>query len=114
MYFRDPAELPGPLPTSEEISNAPKSGLSPRRHVWGEGGGMCIVRGIYVVKCDINLTQNKGNALLFIEKHLKIPVPRLYAMYHDPSSGLLHLVMEYIPGVDLESLCSSLAVEVKP
>ncbi|KAJ6443703.1 hypothetical protein O9K51_04882 [Purpureocillium lavendulum] len=102
-----------PLPTSDEIRNASKSELSPRRSAWGDGGGMCLIRGVYVVKFGATVTENEGNALLFVEKHLEISAPRLYAMYHDPPSGPLHLVMEYIRGADLESVWESLSVEAK-
>lgn len=112
-YFRAAAELPGPLPTPAEIRDASKSELSPRRSAWGDSGGMCLIRGIYIVKFGATVTENEGNALLFVEKHLNIPAPRLYAMYRDPPSGPLHLVMEYIQGVDLESLWNSLSVEAK-
>lgn len=79
-YFRAAAELPGPLPTLDEIRDASKSELSPRRSAWGDGGGMCLVRGVYVVKFGATVTENEGNALLFVEKYLNISAPRLYAM----------------------------------
>lgn len=74
---------------------------------------MCLVRGIYVVKFGATVTENEGNALLFVERHVDIPAPRLHAMYRDPSSGHLHLVMEYIQGVHLESVWESLSGEAK-
>ena len=112
-YFRDAAELPGPLPDPLEIRNTPKSDLTSRRNAWEDRAGMCLIRDIYVVKFGIDVTENEGNALIFIEKHLKIPAPRLCAMYRDVPSGPLYLVMEYIHGVDLESVWKSLSVETK-
>lgn len=112
-YFRDVTELPGPLPTPVEIRAATKSGLSPRRNAWGDGGGVCLIRDVYIVKFGAKVTENEGNALLFIEENMDISAPRLYAMYRDSPSGHLYLVMEYIQGVDLESLWSSLSGEAK-
>ncbi|PNY23286.1 Uncharacterized protein TCAP_06757 [Tolypocladium capitatum] len=112
-YLRAAAELPGPLPPPDGLRDASKSELSPRRSFWDDGGGMCLIRGIYVVKFGATVTENEGHALLFVEKHANISAPRLYAMYRDPPSGPLHLVMEYIQSVDLESLWNSLSVEAK-
>ncbi|KAH7148975.1 hypothetical protein B0J13DRAFT_674215 [Dactylonectria estremocensis] len=112
-YFRDAAELPGPLPTAVEIRDSSKSDLSPRRSAWGGGSGVCCIRGIYIVKYGPEVTENEGNALLFIENRMDISAPRLYAMYRDSPSGPLHLVMECIQGTDLESLWKSLSVEAK-
>ncbi|KAI1501060.1 hypothetical protein F5X99DRAFT_409372 [Biscogniauxia marginata] len=93
-YFRDAAELPGPLPTPMEIRDTSTPELSPRRSAWGDSNG-------------------GGNALLFVEKHLHISAPRLYAMYRDSPNGPLYLVIEYIRGVNLESLWNSFSVEAK-
>ncbi|CAI6091437.1 unnamed protein product [Clonostachys chloroleuca] len=106
-YFCNSAGLPGPLPTPDEIQDAS------RRHGWGSSGGVCVIRGIFLVKYGVKVTENEGNALLFVEEHLNISAPRLYAMYHDPHSKVLHLVMEYIQGVDMESLWKTLSVEAK-
>ncbi|KAJ4204148.1 hypothetical protein NW759_014985 [Fusarium solani] len=110
-YFRLATELPGPLPTSAEIQHASKPGLSPRRSIWEGGAGVFLIRGIYIIKCGPNITETQGNALLSVERNLDISTPRLYAMYRDPQSGFLHLVMEYVPDIDLESLWSDLRVK---
>ncbi|KAI5464341.1 phosphotransferase family protein, partial [Mariannaea sp. PMI_226] len=111
-YFRDATELPGPLPTLNEIHNSP-SNLSPRRKAMGGSGGVCCIRDIYLVKYGTSVTENEGNALLFIENHSKISTPRLYAMYRHSRSGPLYLVMEYIQGINLHSIWASLSVESK-
>ncbi|SPJ79053.1 uncharacterized protein FTOL_07444 [Fusarium torulosum] len=103
-YVRNAAELPGPLPTLSEIHNSPESQLSPRRNDLSSPGGVIVVRGTYVVKFGQRVTEYEGNALLFIEKHLQIGAPRLYAMYRDEVSGCFYLIMEYIQGVNLESI----------
>lgn len=111
-FFCNPAELPEPLPSLNEIHTS-ESVLSPRRDGWVGDGGVCVVRGIYLVKYGINLTENEGNALLFVEKHLGIPAPRLYAMYRDLDSKVLYIVMEYIQGTNMESVWKTLPVEAK-
>ncbi|CAG7559102.1 unnamed protein product [Fusarium equiseti] len=113
LYVRDAAELPGPLPTLSEIHNSPDSQLSPRRTSVSSLGGVAVVSGIYFVKYGENVTEYEGNALLFVEKHLQIGAPRLYAMYRDETSGCFYLIMEYIQGVNLESIWSTLFTESK-
>ncbi|RJE19219.1 Phosphotransferase enzyme family [Aspergillus sclerotialis] len=60
----------------------------------------------YVVKYGPLVTENEGYALLFVEERLKIGAPRLYAMYRDRNT--LYIVMEYIPGISLGMVWSSL------
>ncbi|KAF4446833.1 phosphotransferase enzyme family protein [Fusarium austroafricanum] len=112
-YFRNAAELPGPLPTLSEIHNSPEPQLSPRRTGLSSPGGVTVIRGIYVVKYGKRVTEYEGNALIFVEKHLRIGAPRLCAMFRDEPSGCLYLIMEYIQGVNLESIWSTLSVESK-
>lgn len=114
-YFRDPTDLPGPLPTAEEISDGlSKSDMSLRRSIQGSEGGVCVVRDMFVVKAGHMVTENEGSTLLFLEQQCPgIPSPRLYAMYRKESSGQLCLVMEYLPGVDLRSLWTSLSLDSK-
>jgi hypothetical protein len=112
-YVRNAAELPGPLPTLSEIHSSPESQLSPRRNGLSSPGGVSVVRGIYVVKYGKRVTEYEGHALLFIEKHLQIGAPRLYAMYQDKASGCFYLIMEYIQGVNLGSIWPSLSEESK-
>ncbi|KAF5002440.1 hypothetical protein FGRMN_452 [Fusarium graminum] len=111
-YFRTATELPGPLPTLSEIHNSP-SHLSPRRCGLSPPGGVSVIRNIYVVKYGKTVTEYEGNVLLFIEKHIQIAAPRLYAMYRDEPSGTFYLIMEYIPGVNLESMWPLLSTESK-
>lgn len=114
-YFRDVTELPGPLPTAEEISDGlAKSDMSPRRSIQGSEGGVCVVRDMYVVKAGYMVAENEGSTLLFLERQCPgVPSPRLYAMYRNESSGQLCLIMEYLPGVDLRSLWPSLSRDGK-
>ncbi|KAM0553373.1 hypothetical protein ACHAPJ_007387 [Fusarium lateritium] len=113
-YIRNAAELPGPLPTLSEIHNSPpESHFSSKWDGFPSLGGVTVIRDIYVVKYGQRVTEYEGNALLFIEKHLQIRAPRLYAMYQDEPSGCFYLIMEYIQGVNLESIWPSLSNESK-
>jgi serine/threonine protein kinase len=94
-YYRDAAQLPGPLPDQNEIERAtrtlPKSSDYDTRLV--------VIRDQYVVKYGLLVTENEGYALLFVEERLNIAAPRLYAMYRDQDT--LYIVMEYIPSISL-------------
>jgi len=57
-------------------------------------GGVTVVGDIYIVKYSKDMTEYEGNARLFIEKHLHIGAPRLYAMDRDESSRCFYLIME--------------------
>lgn len=60
-----------------------------------------------VVKFGGGVTEAEGQALVYLERHVpQIPAPRLYSMYHD--SDQLFLVMQRIPGTQLEQLWPSL------
>lgn len=78
-FYREPAQLPGPFPSRDEIEAATHA-LPTIRSV-DYGGRLVVIRGIYVVKYGPFASENEGHALLFIERNLSIPAPRLYAMY---------------------------------
>lgn len=106
-YFRDPKELPAPLPSIDEIHTSP--------HVLKETWAQIKVVAVgkhFIVKYSAYNNQIEGENLLFIEQNLKIPAPRLYAMWREPD-GKLYLVMEYLQGDTLESLWPSLATVEK-
>lgn len=54
----------------------------------------------------------EGQALVYLEKYVpEVPAPRPYAMYYD--SKQLFLIMQHIPGVQLDSIWPSLAPSEK-
>ncbi|CAK7266953.1 hypothetical protein SEPCBS57363_002354 [Sporothrix epigloea] len=111
-YFR-PGDLPAPLPTLAEIQENFDPELSPRRNALGSIGGFSLIRDTYAVKFGFDVSENEGYALLFAEQNLSVPTPRLYAMYREPLTDHLYLVMDLIPGVSLESVWSTLSTESK-
>ncbi|KAJ5928251.1 hypothetical protein N7466_007207 [Penicillium verhagenii] len=61
-----------------------------------------------VVKYGGIINTWEGQALVYLERHVpEVPAPRLYAMYHD--SKQLFLIMQRVPGVQLDSIWPSLA-----
>ncbi|KAJ5087482.1 phosphotransferase enzyme family protein [Penicillium angulare] len=96
-YYRDAGQLPGPLPDQNEIEQETKT-IS-RDSVFG--ARIVLIRDTYVVKYGSHVNENEGHALLFIEKELRIPAPRLYAMYRHQND--VYIVMEYMPGISLGS-----------
>ncbi|KAF2455602.1 kinase-like domain-containing protein [Lineolata rhizophorae] len=108
-FYRAPEQLPSPLPTLQDIEAATKELPTIRNPDYD--GRIVAIRDQYVVKYGTYVAENEGQTLLFIEQHLRIPIPRLYAMYrHD---GKLYLVMELIPGTELRLLWPSLSAEDK-
>ncbi|QDS70316.1 hypothetical protein FKW77_008407 [Venturia effusa] len=98
-YYRDASLLPSLLPTTAEIENAGTTMPSIRDPRYG--GRIVIVKGHYVAKYGSHhIAENEGHALLFIEKNLSIPAPRLHAMYYE--AGKLYMVMDLMPGRNLE------------
>lgn len=102
-YFRDPNELPAPLPTVEAIRSA--TTVLQGHEEWSTQK-IVVLGQHFLVKYGARTKVEEGENLLFVEKHLLIPAPRLYAMWRD--EDVVYIVMELIQGVTLESLWSTL------
>jgi hypothetical protein len=96
-YFRGSGSLPSPLPTKEDIETS----TIILRHD-PDYHRVVVVGEHYLVKYGRGVERREGDALRFIEHNLKIPAPRLYAMYREQSSGRLYIIMEFLPGETLE------------
>jgi aminoglycoside phosphotransferase (APT) family kinase protein len=108
-YFRNPDQLPCPLPTTKEI----KAGrvIHTYREFYADHGHVVIVGDCFVVKYGPYTRENEGYALLLLEKYPSIPAPQLYAMYREDE--VLYLVMQLIPGRDLLNLWHELSENEK-
>lgn len=96
-YVRDPDQLPATLPTIDEIRNA--SDIVSQR----TGQTIVIVGSTFLIKYGRATPEREGQTLLYLEHALpKLPVPRLYAMYHDGAD--LFVVMERIHGPNLNDI----------
>ncbi|RAK85510.1 hypothetical protein BO79DRAFT_231441 [Aspergillus costaricaensis CBS 115574] len=82
-YARD---IPCPLPTTSEIDAAPDISL--------EYGGRRIVEiGDHLVaKFGKGVDLIEGENMLFVQENTSIRVPRVYALYSDPSTGKNYIV----------------------
>lgn len=104
-YYREQIHLPGPLPSLDEIESATRTLPTIRNPDCN--GRIVVIRDLYVVKYGAHVYENEGHTLLFLERCPSVPVPRLYAMYRD--SGKLYIVMQLMPGTELEGLWPSLS-----
>jgi serine/threonine protein kinase len=101
-YYRERHLLPADLPTKREIEESEDLPcIRDRRY-----GRVVVIGQLFVVKYGTGISENEGHALLFVEEHLRIPAPRLYAMYRDGRT--LYLVMEYLSGKCLKHIWTEL------
>jgi hypothetical protein len=101
-YYRDPSQLPGPLPSIEEIHACPVT-FGTSRYL----GRIVLVRDTFIVKYGVHVHENEGSSLLLLERQTSVPAPRLYAMFR--RDGAIYLIMEYLPGTPLDKLWPTLS-----
>ena len=95
-YFAPPDRLPAPLPTVAEImAVTPSSELFPRKHP------VVRVGEHFMVKYGPGVRLQEGENMLFVQQSSNVPVPTLYALFHDEETGNNFIVQEYIPGQDM-------------
>jgi aminoglycoside phosphotransferase (APT) family kinase protein len=106
-FFCPPDELPGPLPTSDEIIAAEQTFPILADDSYQR---VVLVREKFVVKHGVPpfVSENEGHALLLLAKYPSIPAPKLYAMYRDEDNKLF-LVMEHKPGTQLSTVWDGLS-----
>jgi hypothetical protein len=102
-YFCTSIHLPAPLPTQDDIKAAASNLPTLRDPRYGR---IVVVNGCFVVKYGINVTENEGYALLFLENHSFVPTPQLYAMYRE--DDMLYLIMSLMPGKQLGDIWNDL------
>ena len=103
-FFRNSSELPAPLPTKQEIHDS--ATILKGTETWATQK-VVVVGQHFLVKYGSRTSQIEGDNLLFIEQNLRIPAPRLYAMWQE-LDGVMYIVMEFISGDTLESLWPNL------
>lgn len=64
--------------------------------------------GKTVVKTGENTRFAEGNTMRFVRQHTSIPVPEVYNIYRDETSGFVRIVMEYVHGAQLEKAWAGL------
>ncbi|KAF2107769.1 kinase-like domain-containing protein [Lophiotrema nucula] len=109
-FLKPPRLLPAPLPSEADFLEATavfKGDVSNHRVV--------AVGDHFVVKYGRAVEEAEGQTLLFLEQHSVkcLTAPKLYAMWRMHSTGHLCLVMERLPGENLETLWPKLAEQEK-
>lgn len=90
-------DLPAALPTTAEIENSQHI-LKATTH-----SKVVAVGQHFVVKYGVGLNLEEGRMMIFIQQRTRIPVPRVFALYHE-TEGKSFIVMERIHGQPLTEL----------
>ncbi|KAL2434147.1 hypothetical protein ABEF95_014749 [Exophiala dermatitidis] len=105
-YFVDPAQLPAPLPTTQDI-RACGTILNERT-----AQKVKAVGDHFVVKYGPGTEIREGNNLIFIQHQLpSLPVPRVWAMYEE--DGEVFIIMDYCQGTTLQETWPTLDADEK-
>ncbi|KAK4034987.1 kinase-like domain-containing protein [Parachaetomium inaequale] len=106
-YFAPADQLPAPLPSVAEI-------LASTTVLSGRGGNLVVrVREHYAVKYGRHIHLQEGENMLFVRQLTNVPLPTVYALFHDEKTGCNFIVQEYIPGRKLDRVWASLSPEDK-
>ena len=93
-YYASTVDLPATLPNITEIKSSKQifNGKSDVK--------VLAVGDHFVVKYGKRLSLEEGRMMLFMQQHTQVPVPRVFAIYHD--DGMNFIVMERIHGHTLQ------------
>jgi hypothetical protein len=92
LYFADDHSLPAPLPTAKEIESATQTfGHTASRKVVGVGAH-------FVVKYEVQVDSLEGKTMFFLAQSTSVSVPRVYALYQNPTKKTTYIIMERIQG----------------
>ncbi|RDL38458.1 Uncharacterized protein BP5553_02798 [Venustampulla echinocandica] len=104
-YFRNPKELPAPLPTTSEIPVS--NDIIKGAEAWATRKFVSVGKH-FIAKYSPSNDEIEGENLLFLERNNLLGfAPRLYAMWRGVDRSLF-LLMERLPGKTLESLWPTL------
>ena len=106
-YFAPAALLPAPLPTVAEI-------LASKRRISAYYEAPVVRIGDhYAVKYGKGTSLQEGENMLFVQQSTSIPVPKVYALFHDKATKNDFIVMDYIPGRELKAVWDELSTAEK-
>jgi tRNA A-37 threonylcarbamoyl transferase component Bud32 len=106
-YFAPAELLPAPLPTVAEIMTAPtRLSKEYEKAVYRVGEH-------FAVKFGAGVHLQEGENMLFVQQSTSIPVPKVYAIFHDKETEMDFIVQEYIPGRDLDPVWETLGTTEK-
>ena len=104
LPYYAPAELlPAPLPTVAEILAAKRISSLYKTPVVRIGKHYAVKYG-----GDVRMSLQEGENQLFVQQSTSIPVPKVYAIFHDEATKINFLVMEYIDGENLAAVWQKL------
>ncbi|KAI1332887.1 hypothetical protein F5Y16DRAFT_418811 [Xylariaceae sp. FL0255] len=98
IYEAPEHDLPAPLPSLEEIFNAPVT-------VFQHDPSVVRIGEHFVVKYGPKVTLHESQCMLYIKQHTNVPIPTLYASWSledDQHKWMTMLIMEYVPGDSLD------------
>ncbi|KIW14196.1 hypothetical protein PV08_06977 [Exophiala spinifera] len=104
-YYAPPADLPAPLPTTDEIKNATDIIADDNGHP----KVVCV--GPYVIKYGRGVDLYEGKNMMFVEQATTtgaVRLPRVYAFFEDAADECTYIIMEKIQGQTLKALWPSL------
>jgi serine/threonine protein kinase len=106
-YFAPSEVLPAPLPTVAEILASTTRLSAPYENP------VFRVGDHFAVKYGVRVNLQEGENQLFVQQSTNIPVPKVYALFHDEATKTDFIVQEYIPGRSLERVWGKLGVPDK-
>jgi aminoglycoside phosphotransferase (APT) family kinase protein len=106
-YYAPKELLPAPLPTVAEIL-ASNSRISRPFE-----SAVVRVGDYYAVKYGGTTSLQEGENMLFVQQSTSIPMPNVYALFHDEDTKMDFIVMEYIHGTDLRAVWGKLDMAEK-
>ncbi|KAK3309832.1 kinase-like domain-containing protein [Chaetomium strumarium] len=95
-YFAPRELLPALLPTVAEILASPTRLSADYENIVVQVGDH------FAVKYGGRTSLQEGENMLFVQRSSRVPVPKVYALFHDEETDVDFIVMEYIPGENLE------------
>jgi len=103
-YYAPAGLLPAPLPTVADV-------LASKRFLSKYGVCDIVVRvgDHFTVKYGKWVTLQEGENMLFVRQTTNIPVPTVYALFHDEGTDYNFIVQEFIPGKTLEQAWPTLS-----
>ncbi|KIX92091.1 uncharacterized protein Z520_12175 [Fonsecaea multimorphosa CBS 102226] len=104
-YYASATELPARLPTTKDIERS-RGVLSERLTA-----KVVTVGPHFVVKYGKGIDLEEGRMMMFVQSRARMPVPRVYAIYHD--RGKNFIVMERVNGQTLHALWPNLTASEK-
>jgi serine/threonine protein kinase len=106
-YFAAPELLPAPLPTVAEI-------LESTRFLVRYGEALVVrVSDHFVVKYGKKVNLREAEHMLFVREHTGVPLPAVYAFFHDENTGQSFIIQEYVAGKPLDLVWDTLCHDEK-